>query len=143
MVAYCRLLMTSEKMFDDIESKGVIEKKSLLLKFPQAQIIQSQHIHHFIRGYFDGDGSFSKSHDGYQVKICGTKEFLNTLSEYIGFPNRKLGKRHKDNKNNYSLEIGGRLQVIAIGDYMYQNATVYLDRKYQRYLSLKTKKPPT
>lgn len=135
LTTYSRLLMTSEKMFSDLLSHGVIEQKSLVLKFPN---ISPDLRHHFIRGYFDGDGSFSKSHDGYKFNMCGTKEFLNDLSLQIGFPNRKLSRRYKKRKtNNYYLEIGGRLQVIAIGDYMYRDATVYLKRKHQRYMNLK------
>jgi hypothetical protein len=102
-------------------------------------------VNHFIRGYFDGDGSFSKgSGHEYVFKICGTKEMLEELGQRIGFPNRKFTKRHKDKKNNYQLEIGGRQQVLKIGNYMYNNATIFLERKHKRYMELvnyKCKKP--
>lgn len=135
---YVRLLISSDQMFNDLIEKGLVERKSLVLKFPDNNIVPKNLVHHFIRGYFDGDGSFKKSQDSfYAFQVCGTKEFLNSLAIYIYHPNLKLGKRHKDkNNNNYSLEIGGRQQVIKIGDYMYKNATIYLDRKYQRYLDL-------
>ena len=131
---YARLLITSDQLFDDLVKLGVVEHKSLVLQFPNQDQVPIRLANHFIRGYFDGDGSFSKSHDGYTVKICGTKEFLNTLSEHIGFPNRNLTQRKKNGKNNYCLEIGGRLQVTIIGDYMYQNATIWMGRKHKRYL---------
>jgi hypothetical protein len=121
-------------MFHDLVSHGMTEHKSLTLKFPQ---INTNLTHHFIRGYFDGDGSFSKSHDGYKFRLCGTKEFLASTGNIMGFPNRKLQKRHKNKTNNYSLDIGGRLQTITLGNYLYQNASVYLERKYQRYVQLK------
>lgn len=135
-VTYCRLLMTSEEMFDALVEKGVLEKKSLILKFPTNEQVSEHLMNHFIRGYFDGDGSFSKSHDGYCVKICGTKEFLEVLGEKIGFPSRKLSKRYKDKKNNYCLEIGGRHQVVTIGNLLYRDATVWMERKRKRYISL-------
>lgn len=130
---YSRLIMTSDKMFNDLVAHGMTEHKSLTLTFPN---ISDDLRHHFIRGYFDGDGSFSKSHDGYAVKICGTQEFLQTVNASFGFSERLLSKRHNTDTNTYALEICGRLQVIAIGDYMYKDSTIHLDRKHQRYLSL-------
>jgi len=138
-VHYARLCVTSDKLFDDLFLKGAIENKSLVLKFPFKKIIPKKLVHHFIRGYFDGDGSFSKSHDGYIIKILGTKEFLTELSNKIGFPNRKLSKRHKNKNNNWTLEIGGRKQVIKIGDFIYKNANVFLERKKSRYNHLVNK----
>jgi transposase-like protein len=137
-VPYVRLLMTSWQLFADLITKGVVERKSLVLTFPSENIVPNNLVHHFIRGYFDGDGSFSKSHDGYKFKLCGTKELLNSVANQIGHPNVKLYKRHKDSKkNNYQFDIGGRLQVVKIGDFMYNNASVFLDRKYQRYVELR------
>jgi hypothetical protein len=137
MATYSRLLITSEKMKEDLIKQGVIPQKSLTLVFPH---IDPSLVHHFVRGYFDGDGSFSKCKSGYRVSVCGTAEFLEELGINIGFPNHKLSKRHKTrNVNNFTLEIGGRLQVLKIGDYMYNNATVFLERKHNRYIELKNK----
>lgn len=144
-VEYVRILMTSTQMFDDLVSKGVLEHKSLILTFPNATVVPPALLHHFIRGYFDGDGSFARSKKDkeiYTVKILGTKEFLNELSSKMGFPNRTLRKRHKkSHKNNWTLEIGGRKQVVAVGDYMYRDATMFMKRKWQRYLTAKTLTP--
>ena len=139
LVNYVRLLITSKTMFHDLQTKGMVERKSLILKFPKSEIVQKHLIHHFIRVYFDGDGSFSRSKKhtaAYTFKLCGTKQFLKEVGNQIGFPNRKLSKRHKNKKNNWCLEIGGRQQVMQIGQYMYKNATVCLERKYKRYMEL-------
>jgi hypothetical protein len=58
------------------------------------------------------------------------------LSQKIGYPNRKLYKRHKDTKNNYTLEIGGNTQVKDICQKIYHNSTVRLERKHIRYKKL-------
>lgn len=132
-IEYCRLLMSSDQLFDDLVSKGVFEKKTLILKFPDESIVPKELQNHFIRGYFDGDGSFKKSNDKfYAFSLCGTKEFLLKCQEILG-KQTKLEKRYKDNKNNYSFSIGGRLQTKKTGDYLYKDATVYLTRKYNRY----------
>jgi hypothetical protein len=130
---YCRLLMSSDKLFDNLVAKGVFEKKTLILKFPDESIVPKELQNHFMRGYFDGDGSFKKRNDGfYAFSLCGTKEFLLKCQEILG-KQTKLEKRHKDEKNNYSFSIGGRRQAKKAGAYLYNNATVYLERKYTRY----------
>ena len=46
-------------------------------------------------------------------------------------------KRHKNRDNdNYSLSIGGNKQVLKIVSSLYENASVYLDRKYEKYLKM-------
>jgi len=131
-IEYCRLLMSSDQLFDDLVAKGAFEKKTLILKFPDESILPKELQNHFIRGYFDGDGSFKKNNNFYAFNLCGTKEFLLKCQEILG-KQTKLEKRRKDNKNNYSFSIGGRKQAKKAGDYLYQNATVYLERKYIRY----------
>lgn len=134
---YARLIITSDQLFDDLVKLGCIEHKTLVLKFPTEKQVPLHLTNHFIRGYFDGDGSFAKcgkNRKGYDVKICGTKELLNALSKHIGFPNRNLSKRHKDTKNTYCLEIGGGKQVAVVGEYLYKDATLWLERKHQRFL---------
>ena len=42
-------------------------------------------------------------------------------------------KRHANQVNNYSLDIGGNKQVISIMEYLYSNASVYLERKRDKY----------
>lgn len=134
-VQYVRLLMTSEQMYDSLLKKGVLERKSLILQFPLD--LPCELVHHFIRGYFDGDGSFARrkeNKDDYAFKVLGTQEFLQELSTKVGFPNRTLRKRWKhSDKNNWVLEIDGKRQVLTIGDYMYQGATMFMSRKYDRY----------
>ncbi|MEA1904416.1 MAG: hypothetical protein U9M97_00845 [Candidatus Hadarchaeota archaeon] len=43
----------SKKMVRDLLELGILPRKSLNLRFPD---IPDQHLNHFIRGYFDGDG---------------------------------------------------------------------------------------
>ncbi|ABS83598.1 mobile intron protein [Bacillus phage 0305phi8-36] len=135
---YCRFRFTSKTMYTHLVEKGVFENKSLILKFPSEDIVPKHLVHHFIRGYFDGDGSFSysgKRDDTYAVKIMGTREFLTTLAEHIDHK-PTLHKRHTDTKNSYSLEFMAKDDVRKFGRYIYNGANIYLFRKYQRYLKV-------
>ena len=51
--------------------------------------------------------------------------------------NLVLSKRHKDKENNnYTLTIGGNKQVLKLLSLLYENASVYLNRKYEKYLKM-------
>lgn len=75
----------------------------MTLTFPSINIFKdSLLIKHFIRGYFDGDGSLSfykniKSVSP-NISILGTKEFLEKLSDILGIPTiLSKQKRYKHN----------------------------------------------
>ena len=48
-----RLQVGSKKIFHDLGGLGIKPRKSRVVKLPN---ITSEHFHHFVRGYFDGDG---------------------------------------------------------------------------------------
>ena len=50
-----RIIMSSQKTVDDLISHGCVKQKSLVLQPPIG--VPDELIHHFIRGFFDGDGS--------------------------------------------------------------------------------------
>ena len=54
-----RLNIQSKKMCENLINLGCTPKKSLTLKFPE--FLSEDLVNHFIRGYFDGDGSISIS----------------------------------------------------------------------------------
>lgn len=60
----CRTLLTSAKTVNDLIAKGCIRNKTLQLKFPTEDIVSKSLMHHFIRGYMDGDGSINYHNRG-------------------------------------------------------------------------------
>lgn len=139
--AYSRIVITSEKMKSDLISHGILENKTLDLDFPK---LSKDLEMHFIRGYFDGDGSISKTLsrskllNEYQIKITGTKALLQGILNSFKIPNAKLFERYYDGKDNYYTSIAGNVQVERLLDVMYKDSIIHLDRKYLRYLELKT-----
>lgn len=71
----CKIIFNSNEMSKDLEDKGVVPRKSLILNIPK---IDEQYYLPFILGYFDGDGSIFKASQGnnYGINIEGTKEIL-------------------------------------------------------------------
>ena len=134
----CRLTMYSKQMSKDLAEKGCYQKKSLTLTFPNFKIVPNNLIHHFMRGYFDGDGCIT----GNNFSIVGTKEFINKFVEI-------LRKNVDISKAEYYAETGKALEwhhaskkdCIKIYNYLYKDSTIYLERKRNKFLKLFDKTP--
>jgi hypothetical protein len=112
---------------------------------------------HFIRGVLDADGSIVKcyvqdKHSKYEknlknnVNFSTYEELLNYIQEYFydaGLINykSKYRKRHEQRDGNcMCLSYSGLKQVPKILDYLYGDAEVYLERKYEKYILIKNQK---
>lgn len=132
---FCQIELNSEKNVENLIGYGVLPRKSKILKFPVN--IPHDLIRHFIRGYFDGDGSIYKSDAFVGVSFVGTKEFLIALKENL--PINSVVEPYKSkNKDIYELKIGGGNILKAIYDYFYKESTIYLDRKYNKFTEIIT-----
>jgi len=120
---------------------NIVPNKTLVAKLPN---IPNEMFRHFVRGYFDGDGSICESFSNknsltatiYATFACGSFEFIDKLYK----------------KLNAILNIQGHLQDFGTGRkwqikyntndaktllyYMYNDSYVYLDRKYALYTRL-------
>lgn len=130
----------SDKLFNDLARFNIAPKKSLTLEFPQ-WLVEHPMANHFMRGYFDGDGSFyiPKLKGDREIKqlyfsLRGTKDFLitfkNILEKECEFVHSV--KKPRMNSGIYTLEYGGNRKVLKIRDFLYNdsNKEIRLDRKY-------------
>lgn len=132
--------ITSANMFKDLCIHGCIPNKSLIIRLPKLPV---KFIPHFIRGYFDGDGSVGSyknisTHNWKILKssICsGSKEFLEDLTQYIPVKNKRITDKHTVYLLQYSLN-----DTITLYKYMYENAITYLNRKKQIFDNYLNKK---
>ena len=127
----------SKKLCDDLIEKGCIKNKSLLLeKIPD---IEKEYISHFIRGYFDGDGSINcsifKSKKKYRISFVGTYSFLQNIQKELGFFT-KICKNSPAKNNSFYFQVNGNIQLVKFFNYIYKNSTknIVLKRKYEKYL---------
>lgn len=122
-----------------LEDKGCGRAKTFTTTFPHW--LDTKLIHHFIRGYFDGDGCiyYNKNTKNLRVEMIGTESFLldvqdimyNTLGINKTKPYKKPGK--SDSYNIVSIIYGTNNSVIKLKDWLYQDATIYLQRKLDRF----------
>lgn len=148
----CRLSFRSDQIVDDLIKLGCPPRKTFKIIFPSEEIVPNNLINHFLRGYLDGDGSisssvrkskskFRKNYMHFQITFTGTSAFINKTKEYL---NKNVVKfigdihsRWDNGHDNYTLLIDGNNIVEKILDWLYEGSTIYLERKYQKYLLLK------
>lgn len=139
--AYAKLLIKSKQIFNKLIEYGFTTKKSYDGVVPEEHIPDDLKIH-FIRGYFDGNGGLSIGSGShlYTLDFTGTKEIIIWILEYFDKGNLKLQERHSDrDNNNVSVKISGDKQIYSIMSQIYKDATIYLNRKHERYLKLQEK----
>lgn len=129
-----RLSLNSVILGNDLENLGCVPHKSLILKRPK---IAKHLIRHFIRGYFDGDGcvSFNKELDNSIYTILGTKDILSFIKSESGISNKisiRQVKRNNEYKQFYELSIGGIKSKMIFHNYIYKDANIFLDRKFEK-----------
>jgi len=124
--------ITSKDMVNDLIKHGCIPNKTSTLQFPQ---IDEKLISHFIRGYFDGDGSVSivKKTNNKEFNILGNYDFLNDIQKIlINKCNLNKTKIKKKNKI-YSLNYGGNVNAEKFKNFIYKNSSTHLERKKNKF----------
>lgn len=132
----CKMTLNSKKMSEDLADKGVTPRKSLTLEPPK---INKEFFLPFILGYFDGDGSISKTsqYNNFTFSIQGTKEMLEWMNQVLE-TELPLEKRNQDEQNSYYIRCGGTNKPYHILKKIYESCDVHLDRKYNLYKLLET-----
>lgn len=140
----CCIRLNSQKMCQDLMKLGMIPRKSLVLQFPTSEQVPNELIHHFIRGYFDGDGTitFSKRSDKHgnikrniYFSLVSSLGFCQSISDILLEKfNVKVKVSHIKNNRIKKLTVGGNKQVIAIFDWLYKNCNICLDRKKNKFV---------
>lgn len=122
---------------DDLDKVGVHQNKSLSLEYPD---FLDEKLHsHFIRGYFDGDGSIYSWTKRFQVvfTITSTEKFCNRCLDIIRSNVRVGGSIYDASCHNgitKVISIGGNDQCKRVLDWLYEDASLFIKRKHDRYL---------
>jgi hypothetical protein len=126
----------SKKIINDLERNfNVVPNKTFIYQFPNNIILHSM-VRHFIRGYFDGDGSFYLDHANRNSSsmcfdLLGTKSFLETVCNILERDCNLQSKAVVNPiKNIYRLRYSGTNLISKIVNYLYKDATIYLNRKF-------------
>jgi len=136
-----RLTIVNKKFAERLVNLGVVPRKSLILKFPSTNIISELLVKHFIRGYFDGDGSImlQRENTRHIISFVGTFDFLSILKGIL-FKFNIYGNVYKassPSKKLFDFRIQDRKSVDTFYHLMYDDATIWLSRKKDKFLERK------
>lgn len=134
----CTLNMNSRHLCNSLEKLGAVRNKSLVLEFPN---IPKDLYSHFVRGYYDGDGSvyrYIKNENNKRITltITSTENFCEKIKDIV---EKELGiycgiyDASCHNGITKVASITGT-SAIKLMNWMYKDADLYLQRKYDRYI---------
>lgn len=143
-------VVSSLQVCENMEKLGVLRHKTLKeLHIPEMPKVL---IRHFVRGYFDGDGSIflSKvrpSNPYFKSYICSpTKNILQEIQKELALYNiestinverrenkvyKILGKEVISSTDMYRLFIRKKDSIERFYNYLYKDSTIYLERKFK------------
>ena len=125
-----KVVINSVELCRDLRQHGLTLGPSRT--FPWKSIPEELH-RHFIRGFFDGDGCICES-----LSFIGYKELLIDIqsilikdcalnrTKLIAYPNKVA--------EVYDLRYGGKQQLTRLYHYIYDNTSIYLSRKHDKFL---------
>lgn len=133
----CAFYIQSKKIAEDLIKLGCVPDKSLILTFPTEEQVPEELIRHFVRGFFDGDGSVTNLNSNKSFTFIGTLKFLEKIQLElfnIGIGKTKIMK----NKNifRFSKSIRKKDTITKIYNYFYKDSNIYLKRKYDIFSNL-------
>lgn len=142
---YCQnryfLHITRKEIFEDLQKIQNFNNKSKSLDFPN--YLNKKHIKHFLRAYYEGDGTISHSISSgrmfFNINLTGTISFLKTTEIYlksIGIKNTKITKKENLKDTHGILKVSGLLNALIFFNHFYADAVFCLRRKLEKFFSL-------
>jgi len=135
-----RIRIGSQYMCNSLAKWGVMPAKSLILKHPAG--IANELMRHFWRGVIDGDGTITTSLSSSSGKpqwavllTAGNAEMPQGFLDFIHHNHIETNATVRQEKEHkFRVRFGGARLAQEVASLLYEGATVYLDRKHEKYL---------
>lgn len=125
--------ITNEEVEEWLRRKGNFNNKSYNCK------LYTPITWNILRGIFDGDGGFHFSSGHLDFFICGKSLiFIQQIKYFLnkyGFTSYIKERINGQGNSLYYIEIYKINDVIKLGEYMYNNAKIFIKRKFDKWLS--------
>jgi len=138
-----RISLNSFKMCQDLNRYNVHQNKTYDIELPTN--IDDKYMHHYLRGFFDGDGCYYYHFDNKnnRYRYCfelagGSLIFMEQLKKYLLLKGIKLNIYVRKDNGVIRLMTGSKIQLIKLIDYIYKDSHVYLQRKYNKINEIKS-----
>lgn len=136
-----QIAVRSDLMAQDLSNYGVIPRKSFATYLPN---VDEKLIPHLLRGILDGDGSIQAHQHGgkflHDISYCGTHQLMQDISDIsakILHLNYKPVVYDYHDKNLSEIKFKNIDDMLNFGNWLYENATIYLIRKYEKFTTFK------
>lgn len=137
--------IVDEQIWEDLNSLGCVPNKTYIMN--ELPTLEEKYMSHFIRGFFDGDGSLHYKYNTIasgekrpcaRISFTGTWGFIEAIKEFLveqGFvdENRKISKGNTP--ITCQLQISNQEDVYDLLEYLYKDSeeSTRLDRKHELY----------
>lgn len=134
--------LTSNKMASDLAKFGVTENKTEHAYLP---ILEDKNLmRHMIRGIIDGDGFINsyisnRRNELFRIGVCGTYATVKGLNDYLVDELDVFDRVVTKTENIYMVDWASRRDFESICNYLYDDATIYLKRKKDKFDEFKAK----
>ena len=125
---------------------GMTNNKSLKESPPKCHM-PDDNARHFWRGCVAGDGSVKNYNGLPHIYLCGSEELCSEFSKFIGRilllktnPKVNRSRKHRSGPWVYNTRINGS-GAVELGDYLFKDSTVNIQRKLDEYLKFKDYAP--
>mgnify|MGYP001496392652 CR=1 FL=1 len=124
----------SKKMFEDLLHLGVVPNKTGKESIPN---IPSELMGHFVRGFFDGDGTIYKRKNRSRHKCtigfcCQNEKFVQTLIHET-YKHCGVEVNYYEHKNNvFEAKTESFKKCLTIMEWIYKDATIAMIRKFNK-----------
>lgn len=136
-----------KSLYIDLKEHGMISSKTKYDKtgefhFPN---LKDDLIPHFIRGYFDADGSFwypsrYRSRNNLKTELgCATKKFLLSVNSYLlkngiifSYLERSKNAGNSKTYQTFTLLSSNRETSLKFADFIYKDANIFLSYKKEK-----------
>lgn len=146
-----KLRISSLHMCESLARLGCVPQKSMVLEFPNENQVPINLVRHFLRGFWDGDGTFGIYYIKNQkvwracANIITTSMFCERVGEII---KDELGlqtwmyephKKRKVKNCTRRLALCGNKQTYKLINWLYSDCSIFLKRKYDKFKEMEYK----
>ena len=124
----------SKRLVADLVALGCVPAKSKVdLHMPTIPV---EVVHHFIRGYFDGDGGVRRDARG-NLSACfvGSHSMLFAIRDALVVGARLTAVKVASHASIYRIGYHGNMNAKRLRDYLYKDANYWLERKRAMFFS--------
>lgn len=122
-----RMFINNKHISNTLSKYGVVKNKTFVVEYPR-WLDDSLHSH-FIRGMIDGDGSITQNY----ISLAGTYDICYIAGEILKDKCDIQYTIYASN-NIYSLRIYRKIDRIKVLSFLYKDADLFLNRKYNEYV---------